>query len=351
MTNQLEATLRDRLTDAETGWSMGSFGAIAEFHQDSDEVTVIDEGANLRRATSRGGIHIKLSGQVRPVAYEAVSPRPHRWSHGVALCLPEDASVMNCRTVVTELGTDRDALREEDRDTILFDMGLCAAGPGCRNVDFCVRADEPELIATLRAACGQSMFDSECRAMPAILQSHPHRVALTRLGRVEVYQLIGGPATGGKSPPGPHTHVLPKLMASGRTHSANQPIPDGQIPCAMMYPGNPVIGSLGEDRDFDNALHDAFQKLFWNCGSEDQVAAKRQALDALKAGQPPESIGPDRSPASRIAVRVLCRQLKRDSRTELDGQLLERWCEFFDQTGQSGDEDGDPTDVFEGEGH
>jgi hypothetical protein len=51
--------------------------------------------------------------------------------------------------------------------------------------------------------------------------SDDHRVFLSRVGRAEVYQAI--PLPDAKRPDGPHTHVLPKLLRAGRTHSANDP--------------------------------------------------------------------------------------------------------------------------------
>lgn len=52
--NDLAHLLHTHLSDWRSGWSMGSFGAIAEFHQDQDEIAVIDEP--LVRATRRGAI-------------------------------------------------------------------------------------------------------------------------------------------------------------------------------------------------------------------------------------------------------------------------------------------------------
>ena len=54
--------------------------------------------------------------------------------------------------------------------------------------------------------------------MGMILAANPHRVFISRLGRIEVYQPIPPPS--GKSPEGPHTHVLPRLLQSRRTHPA-----------------------------------------------------------------------------------------------------------------------------------
>jgi len=37
--------LAGQLADTETAWSLGSFGAIAEFMRDADEAAVLDRGA------------------------------------------------------------------------------------------------------------------------------------------------------------------------------------------------------------------------------------------------------------------------------------------------------------------
>src|SRR5690606_20262456 len=111
---------------------------------------------------------------VRPVAYEMLSPRPHRWSQAVALCLGESEAAGEARTVLTELGPDEGAIRPQDRGAILFDMGL-----GLPQCDFCIRTADPELLAVLRAQAGRSLFEHDNPTMPAILKAHPHRVALT----------------------------------------------------------------------------------------------------------------------------------------------------------------------------
>ncbi|WP_292241103.1 hypothetical protein [Mesorhizobium sp.] len=196
--SDLEDLVRRHLADWRTGWSMGIFGAIAEFHQDQGEVAVVDEPHVLMRATRRGAIHIdwRKLGDVHAVAYETPSPRRHRWSQALSFCLPDDLARRTARPVLTELGPDDDAVRGIDRTGILFDMGLSL--PQC---DFCIRTSDPKLLAALRAGLGRSLFEHDNPALTAILSAHPHRVALTNIGRVEVYQKIGGPDTGGVSPP------------------------------------------------------------------------------------------------------------------------------------------------------
>ena len=153
---------------------------------------------------------------------------------------------MNGRIVLTELGPDREALREEDREAMLFDLGL-----GALQADFCVRIDDARLPCNCAGTPAAPIFEPGNPAMGIILHANPHRVFISRLGRIEVYQPIPPPS--GKSPEGPHTHVLPKLLNSGRTHPATEPVPDGWIPCAHIYPPHPARDGLGEPKPFDAA--------------------------------------------------------------------------------------------------
>lgn len=314
--------------DWQAGWSIGSFGAIAEFHHDEGEAAVVT--GPLTWATTRGAIRIERLDGVVPIAWEALSKNPERWQHGVVLCLPEAAARRIGRTVLTELGADMNAIRDEDRAAILFDMGL-----GQANVDFCIRTGDPDLIALLRAEAGRSLFERGNPAMGAILAQHPHRVALSAIGRCEVYQKIGGPDTGGVSPLGPHTHVLPKLMAAGRTHSANIPVPAGLMPCATLHPGNPTMTPLGKDRAFDVSLFDRFQGLLSVWGPPGYLVTKHRVWTAIEAGRAPEaSIASTR--VERTAERNAIRQ---HARSHGATHLLAAWSTALDRGSIDADAD------------
>jgi hypothetical protein len=111
------------------------------------------------------------------------------------------------------------------------------------------------------------------RRLPAL---SPHRVFVSRLGRIEVYQPI--PPPDGASPDGPHTHVLPRLLERGRSHAATVPIPTGWVAGVTLYPPHPLRHSSGRPVDFDAARHAAFQSLMERYGSPEMVAGKRAAL-------------------------------------------------------------------------
>lgn len=260
------ALLREALADPSTAWSLGSFGAIAEFMRDPDEAVSALPDDRMGVATERGAIALTACSDLRPVAYETAVASG--WNHAVALCLPEATCAMSRRRVVTELGPDRDAAREQDCEAILFDLGLDLLA-----VDACVRTSDPEAIACLRSGVGQPLFDPANPIGRQLVAMSPHRVFLARVGRIEVYAPIPGP--GGTSPEGPHTHVLPKLLRSGRTHAATTPIPAGWVPCAGLHPAHPYKDMMGQRIAFDAARYEAFQILLDRWGDPDLLVIKR----------------------------------------------------------------------------
>jgi len=317
--------LQREIANPDTQWSVGTFGAIAEFARDRDEpVRLTPSIEAIAAVTPRGGIALKPHQDCRPFASESVTKSG--WSQRIALCLPASDCAMNGRHTLTEIGADHDALRPEDRQSILFDLGL-----GALQADFCVRIGDPDLAARLRELCGRAVFEHGNAAMGMILGANPHRVFISRLGRIEVYQSIPPPS--GRSPEGPHTHVLPKLLKSGRTHAATEPVPDGWVPCAHIYPPHPARDGMGEARPFDPAFHSSFQGMMAAYGDPKTLAIKRRVVDAVLAGEAPLAIAGDRY--GRAGIRIALRQLKAEGQAST---TLAAWLAHFDQ---SSPEDGD----------
>jgi hypothetical protein len=211
------AMLAEQIANPEVHWSLGTFGAIAEFMRDADEPVRLSRSAiALSAVTGRGGMHIEPTAEIRLVASETAVGEG--WNHRLALCLPEDRCAMNQPNAITEIGCDSAALRPEDRDAVLFDLGLC-----CLQVDVCIRTSDPDLLGELRRQEGRKLLEPTSGIMRVILAAGPHRVLISRLGRIEVFQPI--PAADGRSPMGPHTHVLPKLLAHRRTHRQRNQYP------------------------------------------------------------------------------------------------------------------------------
>lgn len=291
-----------QLDDPQAQWSLGTFGAIAEFMRDADEpAEILRDDTSMSVTTPRGGIRLDMRPDLRPIAFETVTTQG--WSQRVAFCLAEAESAMNRRDVLAEIGTDARALRAQDRNAVVFDLGL-----GVHQADCCVRTDNAELIAGLRAHAGRSLFEPGNPAMGLVLQHSPHRVFATRAGRVEVYQPI--PAPGGKAPDGPHTHVLPKLLAHKRTHAATEPIPRGLVSCAHLYPAHPLRDGYGRALPFDAGRYAAFQRLLSRFGDIEHVRLKRNVVKALNAGAGPEAIAMPSDRFAQASIRIALRQVK-----------------------------------------
>jgi hypothetical protein len=255
----------------------------------------------VQAVTPRGGIRIEARPDVRLVAFETITTQA--WSQRVAFCLPDRAAAMGQRAALTELGPDRHALRAQDRGAILFDLGLEAL-----QVDACVRVADSALAAKLREYAGRSLFESGNPAMGHILQHSPHRVFMTRCGRAEVYQAI--PAPGGASPMGPHTHVLPRLLAHKRTHSATEPIPRGFVSCAHLYPAHPLRDASGRARPFDSVRYASFQRMMSRYGDIEHVRLKRNVAKAVISGAGPTAIAMPTDRFAQAYVRIALRQIK-----------------------------------------
>ena len=301
------------LADAQTSWAIGTFGAIAEFHRDADEpVALSTHGA----VTARGGIRMQFDLAVKPIAWERPSAGDG-WMHGIALCLPVTSGAMNCRTTVTELGPDTGALQEEDREAVLFDLGIGA--PHC---DICVRTSDTEILRALRTAVGKPVLETPLLCeIPAM---SPARVFMSRLGRVEVRTQI--PKPDGSTPDGPHTHVLPDLLRHRRTHSANVPLPEGVVPGVEIFPANAIHDEHGKRVPFDAIRHEMFQSLLAVHGNPACNSAKADTFASVRAAEPPRDVS-SYSRAQRLARRVALRQL---AQTDGLSPALTAWRETFD---------------------
>lgn len=92
---------------------------------------------------------------------------------------------MHRRASLTEIGPDAEALRDEDKQSVLFDLGL-----EIPHVDALIRVRATAATEQLRAQTEKNVFAPDSSAMRIILAAHPHRVFISRCGRVEVYQPI-----------------------------------------------------------------------------------------------------------------------------------------------------------------
>ena len=304
-------------------WGIGAYGALAEFRRDADEPLLHENLPELTLASPRGAMRLDLTTMPSVVAYETLSAQPGRWLHGVAFTLAPSAGIAAQRNVLTEIGNDDAAILKGDRNATLFDLGL-----GTANVDVHVRTDDPELVTGLRQSAGQSVVAGDGRAMALIKEANPHRVFASTLGRIEVYAPLGSTRHNRPTPDGPHTHVLPQLLAARRTHPATIDL-GGGLPCLWLYPASPTHDFRGEPQEFDPRRHDTFQEILFRHGAGDYVTEKRRAVAALAERMSPDPYEPPSTRLGRAALRVAIRQsIARDG----ENAYLAAWRNIFDTT-------------------
>ena len=284
-----------QLHDHGAGLSIGCLGALAEFHE---------TGAHYQRSAhtltvigEHGAVTVGLSGDEHFCAYEAPSSHGDAWQVGIALLAPSRRGA--ARNTLTELGADHDAIAKQGRGLPLFDLGLAMP-----NVDYCVRSGDAQVIAALRAHCGETVVTPGHALLTLLIEASPTRVVVSPVARIEVYQTIARDHT----PQGSHTHLLPDLLARRRTHAANLPLPKGALPLLTIHPENPVFDDLGRRRPFSAAAFARFEALLERHGVPEYVLAKSHYRAAFADGQAPAVDAESHTRIGRAALRMARRQ-------------------------------------------
>jgi hypothetical protein len=320
----LGSFLAHAVDDHRNGWSIGTFGAIGEFARDPEEpIQRSVEPNELKIISSRGAMRVEPCAGLQAVAYDTLSADGETWGVAVAFCLA--AKEEAAQGVVHRLGADREALRAQEQNGILFDLGI-----GMGHVRMCVRAMDRALIQALDAIEGRALLSVQGKAAGELIrETSPVRVMLSPIGRIEVYASI--PPPNGKSPNGPHTHLLPKLIASRRTHSANAPIPAGQQPVLMLHPQSPWRDAMGNRTPFDADLNAQFEHCLALYGLAEDRRVRSAVESAVRAQASPDGFDTPVSRRGRIQLRIALRRLAQQSR---DGTVA-GWLARFDPAAEN----------------
>lgn len=291
--------LADLATDPANGWSIGTFGAIGEFTRDADEPADIRrEDDRIEIVTPRGAMRIAAADDMRAVAWDSLSADGESWGHGMAVCVAAPATP--ARTIHA-LGLDSEALRPEDRAHRLFGLGV---GHGA--VEMMLRTDNADLIAIMERFAGTPFIGND-EITSHVLRAQPHRVLSSPIGRIEVFQPV--PPPDGKSPEGPHTHLLARLVAKDRPHSSNIPIPEGYQSILSIHPRSPWRTLLGERHDYRPDIDAAFAPLLERYGIADDLAIEQHLRAAIERGANPEFAEWPGTRRGRTRARIVLRRM------------------------------------------
>lgn len=225
-TEDIRAFVTSTLEAGRGTWVIGVVGAVAEFTAAHDEeVEVRAEGDDTFAFTRNGAIRMTINDDVRALTYD-----PPDWlaEPRIVLAVKRERGRLPLARGVSDLGSDPKALLKE-ADTKLYDLGL-----GRKESRFCVRLGEGTAKVALDAAMGLEFPQALAMIAGSLIAESPTRVVESALGRIEIQGPI--PHPNASSPNGPHTHLLPDHLETGRALPVGMDLPRAYLPGAIFYP-------------------------------------------------------------------------------------------------------------------
>ena len=312
LSNVLEKFLRDPATS----WSVGTFGAMAEFFHDA-QTEINSTSYTLSAHNSLGAIQIDTNEALRLIPYEGLSKLEGAWTQGVLVCMPVELATMENRTGLYELNS-------KNTNAQIFDLGL-----GIEHLDVCIHTNNLNLISVLRAHIGSNVFEPKLHLVEVIQAVSPTRVFRSKAASIHVYSAI--PAAGDETPLGPHTHLSEKLLSHNQTQAATVPVPDNWVPVLAFFPPNPIRDGTGTVREFDMQAFVQFQDLLVRFGPEPLSQIKSTFIQAMETNTGPDDYLAPESKAERTALRVAIRQRHHSHGSTV---LLDEWKAAYEATWQ-----------------
>ena len=225
-TDDTRAFVTSTLKAGRGTWVIGVVGAVAEFTTAQNaNVDVHVDGDDIAARTQNGAMRVKINDDVRALTFD-----PTDWERGarIVLAVKRERGCLPVASGVADLGPDTDALLQE-QNTKLYDLGLSR-----KEGRFCVRSGEGAAQQALDKATGLAFAQALPIVAGSLVAESPTRVVESALGRIEVQGKI--PPPDAKSPDGPHTHLLPDHLETGRALPVGMDLPRAYLPGAIFYP-------------------------------------------------------------------------------------------------------------------
>jgi predicted Fe-S protein YdhL (DUF1289 family) len=210
--------------DAAGAFVVGIHGAVAEVMRVPDEdFQALRDGLVLTLRTRRAAIRLEAPAHLTAFELFRAGAAPV-----LALAVPAGRLGPDGPSALTALGPDTGALLPRDAGGARFDLGL-----GRRAARVSIRCAQA-LAARLAPHCGAPWPGHLDLIAADVLAESPVRVVETPCIRAEVDAVI--PPPGGRSPDGPHTHLLPELVRMGLDAPPSLARPKGYVLSALFYP-------------------------------------------------------------------------------------------------------------------
>ncbi|MEM6310810.1 MAG: DUF1289 domain-containing protein [Pseudomonadota bacterium] len=225
-TDDIRAFMISSLEARRGTWVIGVVGAVAEFTPAQNErVKVRIEGDDIIADTKNGAIRVKINDDIRALTFD-----PPDWGRAarIVLAVKRERGRLSVASGVLDLGPDTEAVLPE-KNTKLYDLGLAR-----KEGRFFVRLGRGAAQEALDRSTGRAFVQALPLVAGPLIAESPTRVVESALGRIEVQGQI--PPPDATSPAGPHTHLLPDHLETGRALPVGMDLPRAYLPGAIFYP-------------------------------------------------------------------------------------------------------------------
>ena len=263
MQEEIKKLILESSTKTTSSWAIVRDGVVAEFSIVSgDKPTLSFENNILKVYTERATLCIDFNEKIDAVIAESGAHGCSPWTQNIYLCIPKQDAKMSCRNTLTHLGHYKEGQDEGE----LWDLGV-----GKETLDACIIAKDEETNQLLKQKEGNYIID-DSNFFGELVKHSPTRLFKSKYAYIIVRQKI--PQDGEDELDGPHTHLLPPIIHSGRHFHV--PIPDNMIPIIQTDPFGSVVDGNGDFYKWDGFEEDKFQEFLQKFGNQEYLQLKKE---------------------------------------------------------------------------
>lgn len=244
-----------------SSWAIVRDGVVSEFSiVPGDKPVISFENNVLKIDTHRATLCIDFDESITSVVAESGSHGCSPWTQSIYLCIQKQDAKMSSRNRLTHLGHYKEGQDEGE----VWDLGV-----GNDTLDACIIVKDEQTSQLLKQKEGKYIIDDP-NFLRQLVTHSPTRLFKSKFAYIIVRQKI--PQEGEDELEGPHTHLLPPIIKSGKHFDV--PIPDTMIPIIQTNPFGSIIDGNGDFHKWSGFEADKFQEFLNEYGDQDYISLK-----------------------------------------------------------------------------
>lgn len=262
MKSEIKELLLKSSTNTSSSWAIVRNGTVAEFSiVPGDLPKKSFENNVLQVETQRATLCVNFDDTVQAFVAESGVHGCSPWTQNIYLCMPKNDAKLSNRKKLTHLTQYNDG---QDKGE-LWDLGI-----GNETLDACIIAKDTHTNNLLRQKEEEHILDDP-NFLRGLVECSPVRLFKSKFAFIKVRQKI--PQENKDEVDGPHTHLLPPIIKSGK--HLQTPIPDNMIPIIQADPFGSVIDGNGSFHKWMGFEQDKFQNFLQKYGDSHYVSLKQ----------------------------------------------------------------------------